>query len=58
MNIFATSPFPAESAICLPDKHIVKMPLESKMERRTWNGKNLDLRNFCKCNLGLLLTQN
>lgn len=28
MNIFATSPFPAESAICLPDKHIVKMPLE------------------------------
>jgi len=28
MNIFVTSPFPAESAICLPDKHIVKMPLE------------------------------
>ena len=28
MNIFATSPWPAESAICLPDKHIVKMPLE------------------------------
>ena len=29
MNIFATSPFPAESAIILPDKHIVKMPLEA-----------------------------
>ena len=28
MNIFVTSPYPAESAICLPDKHIVKMPLE------------------------------
>jgi hypothetical protein len=28
MNIFVTNPFPAESAICLPDKHIVKMPLE------------------------------
>ena len=28
MNIFVTSPWPAESAICLPDKHIVKMPLE------------------------------
>ena len=28
MNIFVTSPFPAESAICLPDKHVVKMPLE------------------------------
>lgn len=28
MNIFATSPWPAESAICLPDKHVVKMPLE------------------------------
>lgn len=28
MNIFVTHPFPAESAICLPDKHIVKMPLE------------------------------
>lgn len=28
MNIFVTSKFPAESAICLPDKHIVKMPLE------------------------------
>ena len=28
MNIFATNRFPAESAICLPDKHIVKMPLE------------------------------
>ena len=28
MNIFVTDPFPAESAICLPDKHIVKMPLE------------------------------
>lgn len=29
MNIFVTSPWPAESAICLPDKHIVKMPLET-----------------------------
>jgi len=29
MNIFVTSPFPAESAITLPDKHIVKMPLEA-----------------------------
>ena len=28
MNIFVTSEFPAESAVCLPDKHIVKMPLE------------------------------
>jgi hypothetical protein len=28
MNIFVTNPFPAESAICLPDKHVVKMPLE------------------------------
>ena len=28
MNIFVTDPFPSESAICLPDKHIVKMPLE------------------------------
>jgi hypothetical protein len=28
LNIFATSPWPAESAIVLPDKHIVKMPLE------------------------------
>lgn len=28
MNIFVTSPWPAESAIVLPDKHIVKMPLE------------------------------
>lgn len=28
MNIFVTSKFPAESAIVLPDKHIVKMPLE------------------------------
>ena len=28
MNIFVTHPFPAESAIVLPDKHIVKMPLE------------------------------
>jgi hypothetical protein len=29
MNIFATSKFPAESAIVLPDKHITKMPLEA-----------------------------
>lgn len=28
MNIFVTSPWPAESAIVLPDKHITKMPLE------------------------------
>ena len=28
MNIFVTSQWPAESAIVLPDKHIVKMPLE------------------------------
>ena len=28
MNIFVTSPWPAESAIVLPDKHVVKMPLE------------------------------
>jgi hypothetical protein len=28
MNIFVTNKFPAESAICLPDKHVVKMPLE------------------------------
>lgn len=29
MNIFVTSPWPAESAIVLPDKHIVKMPVET-----------------------------
>ena len=28
MNIFVTSPSPSESALVLPDKHIVKMPLE------------------------------
>ena len=28
MNIFATSPWPAESAIVLPDRHINKMPVE------------------------------
>lgn len=28
MNIFVTNPFPSESALVLPDKHIVKMPLE------------------------------
>lgn len=28
MNIFATNPCPKQSAIVLPDKHIVKMPLE------------------------------
>ena len=28
MNIFVTDPDPYKSAICLPDKHIVKMPLE------------------------------
>ena len=29
INIFVTSPFPAESAIVLPDKLVVKMPLEA-----------------------------
>ena len=29
MNIFVTDPDPAKSAQSLPDKHIVKMPLES-----------------------------
>ena len=29
MNIFATNKFPAESAIVLPDRHIVKMPVET-----------------------------
>ena len=29
MNIFATDPSPYRSAICLPDLHIIKMPLES-----------------------------
>ena len=29
MNIFATSPCPTKSAQVLPDKHIVKMPLET-----------------------------
>ena len=29
MNIFVTSPDPVASAQCLPDKHIVKMPLET-----------------------------
>lgn len=28
MNIFATDPSPRKSAVSLPDKHIVKMPLE------------------------------
>ncbi len=28
MNIFVTSSDPRESAVCLPDKHVVKMPLE------------------------------
>lgn len=28
MNIFSTSPWPAESAIVLPDRHINKMPVE------------------------------
>ena len=29
MNIFVTDPSPVKSAQCLPDKHVVKMPLES-----------------------------
>ena len=29
MNIFVTSPDPHKSAIVLPDKHVVKMPLET-----------------------------
>ena len=29
MNIFVTDPDPTASAQCLPDKHIVKMPLET-----------------------------
>ena len=29
MNIFVTDPEPVVSAQCLPDKHIVKMPLET-----------------------------
>ena len=29
MNIFVTSPCPHESAKVLPDKHVVKMPLET-----------------------------
>ena len=29
MNIFVTNPDPSVSAQCLPDKHIVKMPLET-----------------------------
>ena len=29
MNIFVTDPSPLKSAQCLPDKHVVKMPLES-----------------------------
>jgi len=28
LNIFVTSPFPAESAIVLPDRHVTKMALE------------------------------
>jgi hypothetical protein len=28
MNIFVTSPWPAESAIVLPDRHVTKMALE------------------------------
>ncbi len=29
MNIFVTDPDPVVSAQCLPDRHVVKMPLES-----------------------------
>jgi len=29
LNIFITSPFPTESAIVLPDRHITKMPVET-----------------------------
>jgi len=29
MNIFVTNPDPSVSAQCLPDKHVVKMPLET-----------------------------
>ena len=29
MNIFVTDPDPVVSAQCLPDRHIVKMPLET-----------------------------
>ena len=29
MNIFVTDPSPYHSAVVLPDKHIVKMPLET-----------------------------
>ena len=29
MNIFVTDPDPVASAQCLPDKHVVKMPLET-----------------------------
>ena len=29
MNIFVTDPDPIKSAVVLPDKHIVKMPLET-----------------------------
>ena len=29
MNIFVTDPDPSVSAQCLPDKHVVKMPLET-----------------------------
>ena len=29
MNIFVTDPSPYASAQCLPDKHVVKMPLET-----------------------------
>ena len=29
MNIFVTDPSPYKSAVVLPDKHIVKMPLET-----------------------------
>ena len=29
MNIFVTHPDPLRSAVVLPDKHVVKMPLET-----------------------------
>ena len=29
MNIFVTHPDPLKSAVVLPDKHVVKMPLET-----------------------------
>jgi len=40
MNIFVTDRDPVKSAQCLPDKHVVKMPLESCHPCTIWAQEN------------------